>query len=372
MKKYIVCLGTRPWGELPDRTQQIMAHLKGVEILYFHPPKEQQDKGLDKTNKTTRKKNKKTKVRTHIHAYTLPKDIPNTGGAYLLRSIRQKRLGQFITHVMAKHHVRHPLVWASHPAQEELTSYLNYSILVYDCNQYWDEELWFPQEHLLQKADLIFTTSKGLKRDLLALNYNRNIALLLNGVNYPLFEENSLFVERNKGETWFGFAGVIDYDLDLSPLLYVAKSKPKWKFLLMGPCPRGNPSYSALERLPNVEFFGQHAPHKVSEFLFSCHVLMEFRYFNRMETDINSIRLYEYFATGRPIVGNLWPNEIERFPDVVYSSFSNVEFLEKCTMALEENPNYFSARRKKYAKNAAWHKRSDTVLEILSTSGLMQ
>lgn len=356
-KKQIVCIGIEPWSTLPHRTQQLFLHMDGIEILYFSPPHDQMD-----TVSFTKKR-----VKSNLLVYMLPK--VNMTNSPIFFSLRQKKLAQFITRIMAKHHVRNPLLWVTHPSQIEMTSLLKYSTLVYDCFEPWQEEYFAAQESLLRKADLIFTASHNLKKQ--ALEYNRNVALLENGVDYSLFEEASLFSHLHEEEMRFGFAGVIDYDLDLSPLLYMAERRPQWKFMLLGPCPSGNPYVNGLMSYKNVEFYGEHSLLVVPEFLLSCHVLMEFRYCDGVIHDINSIRMYEYFATGRPIVTQLWKEEVERFPDVVYISQTSSDYLKNCQIALSEHPNLVSQRRKKYAKDATWQKRSEQILKVLSTSRLM-
>lgn len=358
-RKQIVCIGTSPWGALPHRTQQLMTHMKGVQILYFSPPHEGGGQSSPQ----------KKKVRSNIRLYVLPKDVEKPLNSPMFFSLRQKRLAQFITRMMAKHHVRNPLLWVTHPSQEEITCYLNYSTLVYDFFESCREEHEYAQECLFRKADLIFTASPSLKKK--AREHNRNVALLENGVDYPLFEEASLFSKVDPREISLGFAGVIDYDLDLSPLVYMAEERPTWKFLLLGPCPHGNPYLDVLKSFENVIFYGEHSRLVVPEFLLSCHILMDFRYENRGVNDINSIRLYEFFATGRPIVTQMWEDEVERFPDVVYISHTPEEYLNNCHVALSEPGVTIANRRKKYAKAGAWSKRADKILQVLSTSRLM-
>lgn len=354
----MVCIASSPWSTLPHRTQQLMFHMKGVEILYFSP-------FHDHIRKSPQQKRK---VCPHITTYILPKSSKKIANTAILFSLRQKRVAQFISRTMAKHHMRNPLLWVTHPSQEEITCHLNYSTLIYDCFEPWQEEYLVAQEYLMRKADLIFVASPQLKKQV--REYNRNVALLYNGVNYGVFEEASLFSRLDPLEKRFGFAGVIDYDLDLSPLIYVAKQKSQWQFMLLGPCPQGNPYLERLKPLKNVEFYGEHSMHVVPEFLFSCHVLMDFRYRNRPNYDINPLRLYDYFATGRPIVGQSWQEEVERFPDVVYMSSNQEGYLKNCQLALKENSEEAVIRRKNYAKKGSWRKRAEQIMKMLSASGL--
>ena len=71
-------------------------------------------------------------------------------------------------------------------------------------------------------------------------------------------------------------------------------------------------------------------------------------------TDVVSPRVYEYLATGKPIVSMLWPGQVERFPDVIYNARDEGEFLTLCAHALEEDPGFVAGRRRDHAAQAAW------------------
>lgn len=65
-----------------------------------------------------------------------------------------------------------------------------------------------------------------------------NIAQLPNGVNYPMFSGEGGSIQSDPlpqvhGPV-LGWAGVIHRELDLSPILYAARERPGWTFLLLG------------------------------------------------------------------------------------------------------------------------------------------
>lgn len=358
-KKQIVCLGSRPWETIPHRTQQLMSHLKGVDILYFSPPYEGTNMVMPP----------RKRVKSNIIVYILPKDLKKASINPMFFSLRQKRLAQFITRVMAKHHVRKPLLWVTHPSQEEITCHLQYDTLVYDCFDSWIEGYTQAQECLYRKADLIFAPTQSRKKEV--QEYNRNVALLENGIDYSLFEEAALFARRGEDGVCLGFAGSIDYDLDLSPLLYVAHQRPDWRIKILASRSSGNPFYEDLFFCDNVEFYDEYSVHVAAEFLYSCDVLLDFRRETDYAHDFNVAHLFQYFATGRPVVSHIWKDEIERFPDVVYISKTEEDFLRNCQIALKEKSDMAVSRRKKYAKKGAWPKRGERVMQVLTQAHLM-
>lgn len=353
----MVCLGLKPWDEMPDRTQQLMTHIKDITIFYFYPPTKQSPYPTARLDAWKEE---------HIYAYALPKSYSRFNSGLLIH-LRMKTLQKYITRVLSKHHVTEQLLWVTHPVQCEMIGLLPHHYLIYDCAGYWEYFLQQYQELLLKRADLVLSASEAVGKDL--KQYHKNVMLLEQGVDYTLFQsvaERMNLVEKTER---FGFTGEIELDLDLSPLVYVAKERPWWKFCLMGRCHRENPFLQELKELPNVVLAGTYPPEEMAEFLFSCSVLLDFRHLDG-EIASASSRIFEYCATGLPIVSHFWQGEIEEFPDVVYSAYDETEFLHKCEAALAEPIDLVSQRRKKHGENADWVKRAERITQIFHTAGI--
>lgn len=83
---------------------------------------------------------------------------------------------------------------------------------------------------------MIFAASPGLVDRLSPCN--SNIALLPNGVNYPMFARTGLDVPpelRDIRGPVLGWVGGLTPDLDLAPVEYAAGEHPDWTFVLVGP-----------------------------------------------------------------------------------------------------------------------------------------
>ena len=73
-------------------------------------------------------------------------------------------------------------------------------------------------------------------------------------MNLPLFDPDSRRPDplpQVRGPL-IGWAGTLWSDLDLYPLLYAARERPDWTFLLLGRREKGNPLLPRLKKLPNV------------------------------------------------------------------------------------------------------------------------
>ena len=112
-------------------------------------------------------------------------------------------------------------------------------------------------------------------------------------------------------------------------------------------------------------------PDQVPDWLHSCDVLLDFLRDDRYDDDVIPTRVYEYLSTGKPVVSMLWPDQVERFPDVIYGAHDQQEFLTLCRRALEEAPGFVSQRRRDYGAQASWPNRAGDVARILGTAGLL-
>lgn len=357
--KQIICLSEEPWSASPGRTQQLVSRLKNTQVLYFSPAPNWRDAAFRKKGR---------QVKQNITTYILPPILPvdeRFGGLFRME---QTKLARFISAKAARHRFRAPLLWTTSPEHVHLLDRLDYDGLIYDCDREW-ADLPLPWEGTLAStADVVFAASEDLVDRLSPCS--PNIALLPNGGTHGLFSRH---VPKKRPETArpvLAWVGDIHPGLDLSPLLYAAKARPDWTFLLLGRR-EGNPLLRSLSRLPNVVLRAQCPLMEVPEYLKDCRVLLNLLDQDQPDSDVVSSRMYDYLSTGLPIVTMLWPDQVEVFPDVVYAAHSNQEFLTLCQHALEEVSPWAMERRRSHGAAAAWSRRSEEVSRILETAGLL-
>lgn len=360
----ILCLSSEPWSnQLPGRTQQLISRLRDVQILYFSPAQSRRDTAF---------RHKGRQVRPNVTVYTLPPILfPISEWNRFLFERAWNKVARFIRNTAGRRRFTEPLLWATHPRHVHLLDRLEYSALVYDCDRSWEDLPPHWEGSLAQAADVVFAASSQLADRLSPCS--ANIALLPNGINLPLFDSSASCVDPLPGVTApiIGWSGTIRSSLDLSPVLHAAQARPDWGFLLLGAVDRKNPCLRQLNKLSNVFLPGPRPVTEVADWLYRCDVLIDLLQEDRPYNDVASPRLYEYLATGKPIVTMLWPGQVERFPDVVYNARSQEEFVTLCAHALEEAPGFVSRRRMDQAAQAAWSNRSREVERILTTSGLL-
>lgn len=356
--KQIVCLSHMPWSSYPTRTQQLVSRLSETDVLFFQPP-------------GPKPSPKGRKVRPNVMVYELPKLISIASNTAPVARFNRRRIAAYIERIMARHHFREPLLWCTTPENIHQLDYLAYRGLVYDCHRYWSELPIDWEGDLANTADVCFAASEGLQDRLVPCN--QNIALLPNGVNYPLFrrellETPSELTDLSDAKV-IGFFGPLTADLDAAPLLQAAELHSDWVFLLVGPV---EPSayLPHLEQFENIRILGQKPLVELPDYMSCCHVCVNLLYRLEADSDVVPSRILEYLSAGKPVVSMLWRHQREEFPDVVYPARTAEEFISQCEAALEENPDELLRRRRDYGAAAAWDLRAEEVMRILDANAL--
>ena len=360
MNQYL-CLASEPWQGIPTRTQQLLTRLRGAQVLYFEPPAPW---GSGAHRRPGRR------VRPGLVVYTLPPLLEvDERHAYLFRR-GQNRLLRFVERTMERHRFQEPVLWCTCPSQVHLADGLPHRALVYDCDREWSG---FPlrwESDLALAADLIFAASPGLADRLSPCS--DNIALLPNGANFAMFSRPELEDPaelRGVKAPVLGYAGTIWRDLDLEPLRRAAQAHPDCAFVLVGRA-ENNPQLGALKALNNVALLGERAPAELPDYLGRFDVCLNLLRRAREDSDVLSPRIYEYLSTGKPIVSMVAGDQIEPFPDVIYTAHTPQEFSRLCGQALSEAGDWARSRRRRYGADSAWSRRAEDAARILESIGL--
>lgn len=356
--KKLICLSHIPWQAAPSRAQQLLIRMRDVDILFFEPPR----------SAPARDARRGRRVRPNLTVYTLP-PLRSEDGPALLRRRGQARLGAFVLDVMDRHRFRDALLWVTSPDNLFLLDAIPYRGLVYDCDREWDELPLEWESELAVRADVCFAASPGLACRLSPCC--DNIAVIPNGVNELLYRQEPsppAELRRAPGPTLCR-VGEVAAGLDLEPLRQTALRRPSWRFFLLGQA--GRWAERALEQCPNVRFLGRVPAAEVPDYLLSCDICFDLLSRQTRGSDILPAHIYEYLASGRPVVAMLDEDQVEPYPDVVYTAHNPAQFLSCCEHALMEDPTWVSQRRRGYAHAARWSRRAAEVVRILEAAGLL-
>ena len=203
---------------------------------------------------------------------------------------------------------------------------------------------------LIRRVDQVFIHSQGLldKKG----HLNPHTRLIPNGVDYaaytaPISEPADL--ARIRGPR-IGYVGLIKPQLDLGVVRELASRHSEWSFVLVGPAPDKEPLASRVHELgalPNVHLLGPKAVGALPAYVQHLDVCLLCYAMDDYTKYIYPMKLHEYLATGRPVVGAPI-RSLLGFEDVVTLARTPAEWSAAIAAALEPEaltPARVAARR---------------------------
>jgi glycosyltransferase involved in cell wall biosynthesis len=158
-----------------------------------------------------------------------------------------------------------------------------------------------------------------------------------------------------------GFFGLIEAWIDLDLIAHLAEARPQWTFLMIG---RLAVNAAAVERLPNVVFTGPKPYRTLARWARAFDVaIMPYRR-TRQVLNSNPLKLREYLATGKPVVGVSIPETIN-FSHCVRLAGSPEEFLVAIENALASDSPAEARRRMDAVAGMSWDACVDEVLGVV-------
>jgi glycosyltransferase involved in cell wall biosynthesis len=291
-----------------------------------------------------------------------------------------------------------PILWLLRPYQADQIGQHGEKLVVYHVT---DEYSGYPdvadpvafaraEEALLRRADLVIVTAPGL----LASKgpFNPRTHLVPNAVDYEGFQrvleagswkleigswklEAGNFQSPTSNLRFLGYSGALNEKLDYALLAAVARARPDWQLLLIGQRDLASQpdKDAALAGLPNVHWLGRLPVEQLPAAIGQMDVCLLPYERNAWTANIDSLKLYEYLAAGRPIVSTDVP-AAHRFGDppvtpdeaLVRIGRTTEEFIAQIAAALAEDDPAAVVWRKAVAAANTWEHRVAKIEGLLA------
>jgi UDP-galactopyranose mutase len=205
--------------------------------------------------------------------------------------------------------VHRPLAWFYTPMALPLIAGIDAPVVVYDCMDELSAFRGAPRElvererQLFSRADLVFTGGHSLfeaKR-----SQHDAVFAFPSSVDAAHFRAARISAEEPDDQRAIrgprlGFFGVLDERLDLELLASLARARPDYAFVMVGPVVKI--SESALPRLRNIHYLGPKNYAELPAYIAGWQAaLMPFA-LNEATRFISPTKTLEYMAAGKPIV----------------------------------------------------------------------
>ncbi len=315
------------------------------------------------------------RVSSGLFVYTPPSFLPFSLKSSLANRINKRLLRESVKRVVKRLGFSRPILGVSHPQDEALLGHFRECVSFYDCMDDYSalpdpranpELVARMERQLLHKADQIFVSSRPLFESL--NGFQEKCALVRNGVVASQFgdQESGSFPSALNGipEPLIGYIGVLGAWMDGEALAFLARSRPDWSLVLIGPI-LDRALAKRLRSFRNVYLLGtkchEDLPALVRRFAVA---LIPFA-LTRLTRAVDPIKLYEYLAAGKPVVTSDLP-EVRRFGDLVSIYYSREQLVRLVEAHLQETGTVEQMRRRRAAMDNTWEDRVACMARALS------
>lgn len=283
--------------------------------------------------------------------------------AELDRADREAEQIRLIASLCEEHGIDQHVLWFYTPMALPLTRELRPLARVYDCM---DElsafrgappELLTWETELLTVADVVFTGGHALFEAKQHLHHN--IYAVPSSVDKAHFG----LARRHPPEPAdqasipgprLGFFGVIDERLDIALLEAVARARPEWQLILLGPVVKIDPA--ELPRLPNIHYLGSKPYQELPEYIAGWDVALLLFAKNEATRFISPTKTPEYLAAGKPVVSTSIRDVVRPYGEQALARIADTpsEFINACEAALLDNSELMVRRADLLLATMSW------------------
>lgn len=253
--------------------------------------------------------------------------------------------------------VKNRIFWFYTPMMVDLVPNLEAASTIYDCMDELSNfkgappELGLSEQKLMRKAHIVFTGGQALYEA--KSKVHANAYPFPSGIEYDHFSKARANQQDPQDQASIpyprlGFFGVIDERMDLETLSQLAKQRPDYSIVMIGPVVKISPD--TLPKEQNIHYLGMKTYAELPQYLSGWNVaLMNFA-MNDATKYISPTKTPEYLAGGKPVVSTPVLDVVRNYGDLdaVFIAEPGEKFVIACDKALEMA-----------AQGSSWMKESD-------------
>lgn len=220
--------------------------------------------------------------------------------------IKQRK---FINNLFTNMNIEKYFSWYYTPMALPFTDHLTPELVIYDCMdelsafKFAPPQITILEKELFKRADVVFTGGQSIydyKKD-----QHHNIYSFPSSIDKQHFGlarkiKNDPVDQKNIPHPRFGFFGVIDERFDIEMIDAVAKAKPDWHFVLLGPVVKIEPA--TLPNYHNIHYLGGKKYDELPSYIAGWDVAIIPFAMNESTRFISPTKTPEYLAAGKPVI----------------------------------------------------------------------
>jgi UDP-galactopyranose mutase len=328
----LICFSHLRWNFVFQRPQHLMCRFaREMDVIFWEEPVE------IASHETAYLQVREADGRANVRIVVphMPHGMPDDAREAALARLLEAHLSA----------VRGPLIaWYYTPMMLTFSRDIEADLTVFDAMDELSKFKFAPvhllelEQELIDKADIVFTGGSSLyeaKKD-----RHANVHFFPSSVDRAHFAKAraELFDPADQEDLplpRLGFYGVIDERFDTALLDEVARMRPGWSFVMVGPVVKI--SEDDLPRRPNIHYLGSKTYDELPAYLSGWDVaLMPFA-MNESTQFISPTKTPEYLAGGKPVVSTPIRDVVRHYGQLEGVKFASTaeEFVAACEAALE-------------------------------------
>ncbi len=376
----ILCLSTQDWDAMPTRKHRFMRWFAegGNRVMYVEQQMHWAGWLADVKHQFSRAwrwLKGPRKVAPNLWVFTLPIVLPFFQMSGLVNRANNAFLLPVLRAQAQRLDFHSPILWTYTPHSADFIGRLGEKAAIYECVDDFTASKGLVngdvvrrlEREVIESADLLIVTTPELAA--IKREGARRIVTVPNGAEVEHFAraaDPGLSLAEpfaHLKHPVVGFLGSLNYWIDTHLLARIAKAHPEWTLALVGPHDLlGN--IAPLEGLPNVVMTGRVPYEEVPDYVRAFDVCLNPYILDNVAEGCSPIKLYEYLATGKPIVSVDMP-EARRFEGLIRIARDPDDFVAQVE-AVAAADDGLSGERMAEANRHSWRARFEHVSAALA------
>lgn len=270
------------------------------------------------------------------------------------------------------------ILWIGSPSllAESLIESTRPSLVVYDCmdryaafhRQREQPRICRTERMIVEQADVVFTSSVTLQEELSA--WSEHVVLVPNGADVQKFggeaPPSPQWIARLESPV-VGFHGTLGDWIDYELLSQLAKRRPDWTFVFIGPL--ATIKTGRLFSLKNVHWHPEMSHEELPQCAARFDVGIIPFALNELTRSVHPIKVLEYLALGMPVVSTELP-DLQPMSSVVRFANDVSQWERQLAMAMshDEQVPLARERRRQSVREHTWERREQQILRELQAA----
>jgi UDP-galactopyranose mutase len=277
----------------------------------------------------------------------------------------------------AQQNLTDPVHWLYTDSMLELSQRLPNCLTIYDCMDAVAPAFEAREQQLLAHADLVFAAGMQLYQT--KTRQHPNVYAMPSGVDAAFFAQARGQLTQPADQAQIeqpriGFCGVLDTRIDLPLVAHIARVRPDWQLVLLGPV-AAPVDAQQLPHAANIHYLGAREYRHLPNYLAHWDAAIMPYALGRATRYISPSETPEFLAAGKRVVSTAIADVVEPYErlGLVGIGRNPDEFVEQLELALQPGPRANDALRDEVLDGMSWddlwYRMDNLVQQHSSSSG---